>query len=191
VAGWHVALGLSAGIALAGLVGRIHARRLRVALLVACVALASLTTIDHIVHQTRRATGPPPDPLASLPRDLIDTYAWLEANAAPGDVVLAPYGPSNWLPVFTELRPYFGQWAETPNAAVRARAAQLFFAARTRDEDRKTFLASAGIDWVLDGPVGQYPGAVRIRAERLDGVSQRKTVGRIAILRVDQGERTR
>jgi hypothetical protein len=44
---------------------------------------------------------------------------------------------------------------------------------------------------VLDGPVGQYPGAVRIRAERLDGVSQRKSVGRIVILRVDQGERTR
>jgi hypothetical protein len=191
VAGWHVALGIAAGIALVRAVGRVRAAALRRAVLVGFALLASLTTLDVIVYQVRRSADPRTSSLTSLPRDLLEAFAWLDAQATAGDVVLAGYGPSNWLPVFTDLRPYFGHWAETPNAAARARAAQLFFAARTRDDDRAAFLASAGIDWVLDGPVGQYPGAVPIRAERLDGVSKQKTVGRIVILRVDQRERTR
>jgi hypothetical protein len=164
VAGWHVALGIAAGIALVRAVGRVRAAALRRAVLVGFALLASLTTLDVIVYQVRRSADPRTSSLTSLPRDLLEAFAWLDAQATAGDVVLAGYGPSNWLPVF---------------------------AARTRDDDRAAFLASAGIDWVLDGPVGQYPGAVPIRAERLDGVSKQKTVGRIVILRVDQRERTR
>ncbi|UCE86466.1 MAG: hypothetical protein JSU66_01645 [Deltaproteobacteria bacterium] len=191
VAGWHVPLGLAAGIALAHALARLQAPALRRAALVACVALASLTTLDIVAYQVRRFAAPTPAQTTSLPRDLVDAYAWLDANAAPGDVVLAAYGPSNWLPVFSDLRPYFGHWAEAPDAQTRALASRRFFAPASRDAEREAFLLRAGIDWVLDGPVWQPPGAARVRPERMDRVSRAATRGRVAILRVDQGERTR
>lgn len=184
VAGWHVPLGLAAGVGLAGLAAAIHSAPLRRLVLTACVALASLTTFHHFVHQSRRFAQPDPGVLASLPRELLDAYAWLDAHAGPGDVVLAEYGPSVWLPVYTDLRPYFGHWAEAPDAARRAARAAAFFSRRAGDSTRRALLAEAPIAWVLDTPAGRPPGSSRADPARLESVSPAARFGHTRILRV-------
>jgi hypothetical protein len=185
VAGWHVPLGLAAGLGLVRLLRPIAAPRLRAALLVGVLALASLSTADILVYQVRRSLDPEQRFPTFLPSDLLDAYAWLQANARPRSVVLAPYGPSSWLPVYTDLCPFFGHWAEAPGAPARLRRVQAFYRGRS-DQARAAFLRAAGIEWMLIGPRFREPGHVPIDTTRLPGARLVYQSGGVGVVAIDR-----
>ena len=94
--------GAAAGVGLAFCVARMP-RRSAVGLASVVIAFASLSSLDIAIRQVQNFSNPGRNlfPI-HLPPDLIKTYAWLQANAGFRDVLLAPYGPSNWLPVYTD-----------------------------------------------------------------------------------------
>jgi hypothetical protein len=185
VMGWHVPLGLLAGIGLVELLRPWGRERVRWIALLVAIGFASATTLDVLAYQIRRFARPYPGLAASLPRDLLDAYAWLAANATPGDVVLAPYGPSNWLPVFTDLRPYFGHWAEAPDAQARYQRVSGFYDAGAPAETRLALLREGRIAWVLVGEGALFGPAVDPMT--LPGVRPVHRAGGVEILRVEAG----
>jgi hypothetical protein len=51
-----------------------------------------------------------------LPQDEFKAIRWLDANARPDQIVLAPPGPSLWIPSYSALRVVYGHPFETLNA---------------------------------------------------------------------------
>jgi hypothetical protein len=187
VGGWQVPLGIASGLALAKLVaplGRRGTRRSAVAAAVVIV-FASLSSFDIALSQIRSFSNPGKNlfPIHHPP-DLIEAFAWLQAQGSAGDVVLAPYGPSNWLPVYTDLRPYFGHWAEAPDRHAREAARDSFYRGRGTREARQKFLRDNRIAWIFAGPLFRQPGYVAIDPAR-DGATRAHRVGGIDLLRVD------
>ena len=199
VGGWQVPLGIASGLALARLARLARPTRpvaplagrgaRRSGVVAACViALASLSSFDIVLAQIRSFSNSEQNPFPiHHPPDLIETFAWLQENAAASDVVLAPYGPSNWLPVYTDLRPYFGHWAEAPDRHAREASRDSFYRGRGAPEARRKFLRDNRIDWILDGPLFRQPSYVAIDLGR-DGVQRVHRVGGIDVLRVDHAE---
>jgi len=185
VAAWHVPLGLAAGLGLVRLLRPIAAPRLRAALLAGVVALASLSTVNILVYQVERSLDPERRFPTFLPRDVIDAYTWLQANARPRSVVLAPYAPSAWLPVYTDLCPYYGHWAEAPGAPERERRVEAFYRGRS-DQARTAFLRAAGIEWMLIGPRFHQPGHVPISPARLPGARLVYQSGGVGVIAIDR-----
>jgi hypothetical protein len=62
-----------------------------------------------------------------LPDGYADAIRWLARNAPPGAVVLAPSGPSLWIPAYTNLRVVYGHPFETLNAADKQAAVAAWY----------------------------------------------------------------
>jgi hypothetical protein len=56
-----------------------------------------------------------------------EAIQWLAANGDPGDVVLAPPGPSLWIPAYSDLRVVYGHLYETDNADDRLAEVKAWF----------------------------------------------------------------
>lgn len=56
-----------------------------------------------------------------------EAIQWLKENGNSGDVVLAPPGPSLWIPAYTELRVVYGHPYETDNSALRLKEVNAWF----------------------------------------------------------------
>jgi hypothetical protein len=138
-----------------------------------------------LVYQVRGSLDPERRFPTFLSRDLLDAYAWLQANARPRSVVLAPYRPSSWLPVYTDLCPFFGHWAEAPGAPARLRRVQAFYRGRS-DQARAAFLRAAGIEWMLIGPLFREPGHVPIDTTRLPGARLVYQSGGVGVVAIDR-----
>jgi hypothetical protein len=180
VASWHLPLGLAAGLALSRLVAGLRspaARRLAVA---AAVVLLAASNLDILSYQVRLFSSPRPGVLTSLPRDLLAAYRWLESQAPPRSIVLAPYAASNWLPAYTDLSPYYGHWAEAPAAEERRQRVDRFYRGGDGEAEQAAFLRRVGVDWILYGDVG-LGGYPRLDLNRIPGVKPVHRIGGVEI----------
>jgi len=188
VGGWHVPIGIASGLGLAlsaAVLARKATPRAAGIATVAVVGLASLSTLDITLRQIQNF-GDPGEKLfpIHLPPDLLETFAWLHENASARDVVLAPYGPSNWLPVYTDLCAYFGHWAEAPDRRAREAARDDFYMGRGDAASRVKFLRENRIEWILDGPLFRQRGYVPIDPGRIPGARVVHRAGGIEVLYV-------
>jgi len=94
-----------------------------------------------------------------LPPDEVAAFAWLRANAAPGDAGLAAYATGNALPAYTPLRAYIGHGPETVFLTDKRAQVSAFYLAVTRDAVRRDLLRAAGLDYVIFGPNERQLGA--------------------------------
>jgi len=180
VASWHVPLGLAAGLALVHMVAGLRtsaARRMAVA---AAVLLLAAGNLDILYYQVRRFSSPQPGVLTSLPRDLLAAGRFIEEQAPPRSIVLAPYAASNWLPAYTDLSPYFGHWAEAPAAGERRQRVDRFYRGEGDEAGQASFLREAQIDWILYGDVG-LGGYPRLDLSGIPGVRPVHRIGGVEI----------
>jgi hypothetical protein len=77
-------------------------------------------------------------------------YAWLEAHASPGDLILASGAIGNRLPAFTSTRVLYGHPFETPGADDALAAVRALFQARN-GFDGLNKLQRLGIEYVFYG----------------------------------------
>jgi hypothetical protein len=180
LASWHVPLGLAAGLALARIAAAIAAPAARRLAVAAAVVLLAATNVEILVGQVRRFSSPRPGVLTSLPRDLVEACRWIDAQAAPRAIVLAPYAASNWLPAYTDLAPYFGHWAEAPAADERRQRVDRFYRGADGEAAQADFLRDARIDWILYGDVG-LGGFPRLALSRIPGVRPVHRIGGVEI----------
>jgi len=184
VAGWQVPLGIAAGIGLARLLTPIRKRALRGLAAIAVLTLASLSTVDVYAYKIRSALEEPElGNRTWLPRDYVEAYAWLQSHGAPRSVVLAPFSFSNFVPVYSDLCPYFGHWAETPDAPARSARALEFYQPDTTDARRSQLLAETGADWVIAPEPGATPGDRDLDLRRVEGLSLAGRAGALEIFR--------
>jgi hypothetical protein len=83
---------------------------------------------------------------------------WLAATAQPDDVVLASALTGNYLAGILPGRSYVGHWVATLDYGAKKSRAEWFFA-QPLDDERRAFLADAGIDYVVLGPAERLIGA--------------------------------
>ncbi len=88
-----------------------------------------------------------------LPADFNNTLSWLHDKTTRNSVVLAPPGPSLWIPAYTPARVVYGHPFETVDAAVKLQQVNDWYnaAAQTNPACRDT-LIKYHVQFVLDGP---------------------------------------
>jgi len=90
-----------------------------------------------------------PLPIYRSTGDLDAAAAWLDAQAQPGDVILADWQASNYLAPRTPARVFGGHPVATSQANVKERAAQAVFA---NVPDSLTAARGLGVQWLVYGP---------------------------------------
>lgn len=82
----------------------------------------------------------------------IHAYAWLEANLAPGEIVLAGPQTGNRLPALTSARVLYGHPFETPDAEEQLALVTQLFSWRGTDGEAIDRLRELGVGLVFFGP---------------------------------------
>lgn len=109
-------------------------------------------------------------PALYLHTDELAAYAWLDAHAAPGALVLAPESNSLHLPAFADVSVWYGHPFETVQAAQRQAEAQAFFEQPSGD-----LLTEWNVEYVLFE-------SDAVPTNSIDGWSSVFSQGRIEIL---------
>ena len=86
------------------------------------------------------------------PADQVAAFAWLAANAHPGQVALSAYATGNVLPAYTPLVAYVGHGPETVFLAAKLPRVAAFYRSDTLPTDRLALLADGRIGYVVFGP---------------------------------------
>jgi hypothetical protein len=80
--------------------------------------------------------------------------------AERGEVVISSPNLGQFVPVYSDARPFVAHWAQTLHYFERRDQVRWFFAASTSDADRDAFLRANGIDYVIAGPAEAADSAV-------------------------------
>jgi hypothetical protein len=83
-----------------------------------------------------------------LTNDYNQAIGWLAGQTTPDSVVLAPPGPSLWIPALTPARVVYGHPFETINADVKAQQVADWYAGRNCAE----LINAYHVQFVLTGP---------------------------------------
>jgi hypothetical protein len=147
----RLALGLffpMAGLAALGLSSLVRNRvRILLALTLVLTIPTNLLVIAAGMWGVRSA-----DPaLVILPEEAA-AFAWLEANAPGGSLVLAGAENGNRLPAFADVRVLYGHPFETPHAETSLQSIVALFTWRDSADTGLDLLRSTAVDWVLYGP---------------------------------------
>jgi hypothetical protein len=127
---------------------RLPARRLLLPVaLIAVVLLTNLYLTAWRVVDLRRADYP-----YYLTSDDVRALEALEDVAGRGEVVISSPNLGQFVPVYSDARPFVAHWAQTLHYFQRRDQARWFFAASTSDVERDAFLRENGIDYVIAGP---------------------------------------
>jgi hypothetical protein len=87
-----------------------------------------------------------------LPNQEAHALEWLDANAAPGAVVLSDFDAGNALPAYAGLVSYIGHGPETVNGPQKESIVRIVFDGARSDPDRLAALRTSGARYVLVGP---------------------------------------
>ncbi len=149
-------------LAAAGLAGWAGERRLRRVLAGVWLAAGFVPALMLLVGAYNAAWQPGP-PLFR-PAGEREAFEWLNAHAAPGDVVLSGVETGNALPVFAHVRVYMGHGPETLEWPRKRAEVLAFFSGGMDVAARATLYAGGGclqaapalcgdpIDWLVVGP---------------------------------------
>lgn len=149
-------------LAAAGLARWAGARRWRQVLAGAWVALSLVPALMLLAGAYGAASQPGP-PLFR-PAGEREAFDWLNARAAPGDVVLSGVETGNALPVFAHVRTYMGHGPETLEWPRKSADVRAFFTGAMDAQARAALYAGGGclqaapalcgdpIDWLVVGP---------------------------------------
>jgi hypothetical protein len=86
-----------------------------------------------------------------LYRDEVAALEWLEANAAPEDVVLSGIEVGQYIPSIAGNRAFLAHWAMTADVYAKQEMVERFFAADTPDVERQAILRQFGVRYVFFG----------------------------------------
>ncbi len=92
----------------------------------------------------------PGEPLF-VPQTAVEAYRWLEANAAPGAVVLSAYRTGNEAPAYAPITSYIGHGPETVFLSEKLPQVDWFYQGPAEGE-RLEFLLAHHVRYVLYGP---------------------------------------
>ena len=81
-------------------------------------------------------------PPTHQPAGLIRAFEWLQVNAAPESRVLASWDTGNFLPVYTDMRPYLGLGPETLDAESKEQLTWRFYADDMSTDERTALFES-------------------------------------------------
>ena len=111
----------------------------------------TLPTTALLVAGGFGAAALPSEPIFTS-ADRLRAFAWLNENAAPGEVALSNYEIGNELPVYTPLVAYIGHGPETVFLAQKQPRVASFFDNTGSDAERRALLVDGRISYVVDGP---------------------------------------
>ncbi|MCC7369115.1 MAG: hypothetical protein IT306_11870 [Chloroflexi bacterium] len=94
-----------------------------------------------------------------LHRDDVSALRWLEANAAPSDVVLSSLSIGHYVPGYTGAHAFLGHGANTLDFFGKREMVNRFFAAGSDDAERQRTLARYHVRFVFLGPAERAIGA--------------------------------
>jgi hypothetical protein len=150
VAAVQVPLALLASV---GLVAWFRHRRL---LLVAYVAMASLSNLLLVAG----SLGPIQQRTVPVYRagGEVAALEWLATHSQPEETVLASFQVGNIIPARTDLRVFAGHGPETLNSLEKQAQIRGFFQPDTEDAWRQALLDDLGLDYVFHGPLERELG---------------------------------
>jgi len=114
---------------------------------IAAVLLTNVYLTAWRVVDLRRADYP-----YYLTNEDVQALESLEEIAHRGDVVMSSPNLGQFVPVYSDARPFVAHWAQTLRYLERREQARLFFSTTTLDADRDTFVRDNGIDFIISGP---------------------------------------
>ncbi len=89
---------------------------------------------------------------AFVPVAEVRAFDWLDANVAPGVLILADFNAGNALPAYADLVSYLGHGPETLNGAQKLAVVQSLFDGARSIQERLIALEQSGARYVLAGP---------------------------------------
>jgi hypothetical protein len=97
-----------------------------------------------------------------LYRDEVAALRWLEANSTSEDVVLGALAVGQYVPAETDAHAFLAHWAQTVDYYGKEIAVARFFDVATPDSERLQIVADFDVDYIVQGPTEQAPGAFRL-----------------------------
>jgi hypothetical protein len=94
-----------------------------------------------------------------LHRDDAAALSWLDTNAGASDIVLSSLAVGQYVPGFTNSRPYLAHWAQTLDYFRRRDEVARFYDAAEADAARRALLRREGITYIIRGPAEEAVGA--------------------------------
>ncbi len=122
-------------------------RRSRLAV-ISLTSLSSLLFLIGVLFSALNHAHPVFEPASRLA-----AFRWLDTQAADESVVLSAMGTGNSLPIYTNLRPFFGHGPETIYSERRESEVERFFRDELTAEQRQSLYGSVGIRYILYGPI--------------------------------------
>jgi hypothetical protein len=154
VEGLQLPLSISASVGVFWLANRIRAagwqRKLRRPLLLAVMAVASITNVGFIVAETSLLT--PADPRRYVDKSLVDAFHWLSANAEPDSILFSAYKTGNTAPSLSGLRAYIGHYDLTVHCRDKQDQVEAFYTGRISSAEARDLLVANHTAYCLYGP---------------------------------------
>ncbi|HLZ27542.1 MAG TPA: hypothetical protein VKV73_09500 [Chloroflexota bacterium] len=145
--GIHPVLAVLAANSLVAACAWLKSWRARV-LRLAVVATATVGTLLILVSIVASGFKNTPLPIYRSTRDLDAVAAWLNAQAQPGDVILADWQAANYLAPRTPARVFGGHPVATAQADIKELATRSVFASTSS----LTVAQQLGVQWLVYGP---------------------------------------
>ncbi|MGL4649922.1 MAG: hypothetical protein ACRC1H_10980, partial [Caldilineaceae bacterium] len=87
-----------------------------------------------------------------LYKDEVAALAWLDANAAPEDVVFASLELGQYVPAHTGANAFLAHWAQTVDFFTKRSQVQAFYDGSLAPATEEENLAQFSVDWIVLGP---------------------------------------
>ncbi len=94
-----------------------------------------------------------------LHTDEVAALRWLDAHAAPDDVILSSLNIGQYVPMLTGSHAFLAHWAQTVNYYDKEAMAAQFFDEATTEERRQAILRAFGVRYVFVGPAEKALGS--------------------------------
>jgi len=154
VEGLQLPLSIAASVGVFWLANRIRTagwqRKLRRPLLLAVMAVASITNVGFIVAETSLLI--PADPRRYVDKSLVDAFRWLSANAEPDSILFSSYKTGNMAPSLSGSRVYIGHYDLTVHCRDKQDQVEAFYTGRMSSEEAQDLLVVNHATYCLYGP---------------------------------------
>lgn len=159
------------------------ARRVRSLMLIALVAIASLTNIGFIIGQVvaREGASGGNDPRRYLPSEFADALNWLKVNAEPDAVIFSSYLTGNIAPSVTGLRVYLGHYGQTLHSDEKGENVTAVYRGDLSDDAACSILRQNRVSYLIYGPFEQ---ATSERFDPLPCVKLIRSFGEVHLFKI-------
>lgn len=120
-------------------------RRWRTALLICILPTSLLLWISGLIGLATPASP------SFRPREELDAWDWLMDQAPAEAIVLGSRTTGNYLPIYTDLRPFYAHGPETLNSDEKKRLVERFYRGELSQEERETLWTRYHIRYVVYG----------------------------------------